>query len=98
VCFDFQKGMCARGEACRFSHASSSAPARAGVSRAPLPCFEMINKGACSRADSCRFSHDAQVLGQDQRRGSEWAGTRAPRRTRPPGSPSPERRRSRSRR
>jgi hypothetical protein len=75
-------------------------PARVGTSRAPLPCFDLINKGMCMRGESCRFSHDADVLERDQRRGQggEWAGARSQRRTGTAGSESPGRRRSRSRR
>eukprot|EP00898_Chlorokybus_atmophyticus_P002259 jgi/Chlat1/3033/Chrsp206S03289 len=51
VCFDFQKGRCARGDSCRYSHsmqdAGSGEPGRNKV------CFE-FQKGSCTRGDSSR--------------------------------------------
>ena len=51
VCFDFQKGQCDRGDACRFSHMLGGGGGGGGG-----VCFD-FQKGQCDRGDACRFSH-----------------------------------------
>merc|ERR1719148_2844 len=46
ICFDFQKGQCTRGEACRFSHASNGGPPPPGAYGAPQPNFPQGGYGA----------------------------------------------------
>ncbi|GJP72513.1 hypothetical protein CLOP_g3241 [Closterium sp. NIES-67] len=53
MCFELSgKGVCSRGEACRFKHTLEDG--------SPLPrnlCFEHFSKGSCSRGADCRFKH-----------------------------------------
>lgn len=55
ICFDFTKGTCTRGEACKFSHDIKRIievnSQEQGI------CFDFL-RGACSRGAMCRFSHD----------------------------------------
>ncbi|CAI5463920.1 unnamed protein product [Closterium sp. Yama58-4] len=57
VCFELSgKGVCSRGDACRFMHALDDG--------SPLPrnlCFEHFSKGTCSRGADCRFRHSLAV-------------------------------------
>ena len=64
-CFDFQKGVCSRGDACRFSHSSR----RAEETKESVACFD-FQKGTCSYGDACRFSHsdEAQVKRMSKRK------------------------------
>lgn len=48
ACFDFQKGACTRGAACRYLHEMT--PRR--------PCFDFVS-GRCTRGDRCRYTHEA---------------------------------------
>ena len=59
ICFDFTKGSCRRGVACKYSHdpeviASVNSHER-GI------CFDWL-RGSCTRGIMCRFSHDITNL------------------------------------
>eukprot|EP00601_Ochromonadales_sp_CCMP2298_P032556 CAMPEP_0173348582 /NCGR_PEP_ID=MMETSP1144-20121109/13818_1 /TAXON_ID=483371 /ORGANISM="non described non described, Strain CCMP2298" /LENGTH=159 /DNA_ID=CAMNT_0014296253 /DNA_START=43 /DNA_END=519 /DNA_ORIENTATION=- len=62
VCFQFQRGECTRGDACRFSHsleggdAGGYAPRRTGGGGGACYAFQ---RGECDRGDASRFSHEA---------------------------------------
>ena len=54
-CFDFQKGSCTRGAACKFSHdAAGAGKGRQGTSNVPCRDFK---KGDCKHGAKCKFSH-----------------------------------------
>ena len=53
MCFDFSRGRCDRGAACRYEHVAMD---RADAARI---CYDFAN-GKCSR-ENCRFLHDASV-------------------------------------
>jgi len=67
-CFDWQKGQCTRGAACRFSHEGDGVGGGFGGGfggfgggggfggRSRGVCFDW-QKGQCTRGDACRFSH-----------------------------------------
>ncbi len=54
ICFDFTKGACARGPACKYSH--DVAPIAAVNSAERGICFDFL-RGSCGRGVMCRFSH-----------------------------------------
>ena len=56
ICFDFTKGACTRGSACRYSHDVATIVAVNSAERGA--CFDFL-RGACRRGLLCRFSHDA---------------------------------------
>ena len=55
ICFDFTKGTCTRGEACKFSHDIKRIIEVNSQERGI--CFDFL-RHACSRGALCRFSHD----------------------------------------
>jgi len=61
VCFQWKKGVCARGDECRFSHdgPGSCAP-KAGMGKARKKCFA-FRKGKCRKGDSCPFVHSTST-------------------------------------
>lgn len=48
ICGDFTRGLCTRGDACRYSHS---------LDVADNYCRD-FQAGLCSRGDECRYSHD----------------------------------------
>ena len=54
VCFNFQKGICNRGEKCRFRHEVEA------VKRAKIVCRDFQN-GVCKRGEKCSFVHEAKA-------------------------------------
>ena len=76
ICFDFTKGQCSRGNACKFSHNIDLIITV--NSREKGICFDFL-KGLCARGLLCRFSHDLcnlQAGDAPVRTGALW---RAPR-------------------
>ncbi|RYH15443.1 hypothetical protein EON65_31730 [archaeon] len=63
MCFQFQRGECDRGDACRFSHDTSgaSAPPRGGGGDRPRGVCYSFQRGECTRGDGCRFSHEVSA-------------------------------------
>jgi len=55
ICFDFTKGMCTRGDKCKFSH--DLATIVKYNSREKGICFDYL-RNQCHRGLLCRFSHD----------------------------------------
>lgn len=55
ICFDFTKGTCTRGEACKFSHSIQKIIEVNSQERGV--CFDFLRQ-ACGRGALCRFSHD----------------------------------------
>ncbi|KAK9868243.1 hypothetical protein WJX84_006440 [Apatococcus fuscideae] len=55
ICFDFTKGLCTRGEACKYSHDIALIVKVNSQERGI--CFDFL-RGQCSRGLLCRFSHD----------------------------------------
>merc|ERR1719148_526757 len=65
VCYDFQKGQCTRGPACRFAHDNGQGGfggdmggmgGGGGGGGGRGICFD-FQKGQCTRGEACRFSH-----------------------------------------
>lgn len=52
-CYAFQKGECARGSSCVFSHGQNANANDKGVG----VCSEFLQTGTCIRGENCRFSH-----------------------------------------
>lgn len=50
ICRDFQKGVCTRGVACRYSHGTG------GQGEVKQQCGDYL-AGSCTRGDQCRYSH-----------------------------------------
>lgn len=48
-CGDFIRGVCTRGDGCRYSHDEPSKPI----------CRDFL-KGHCTRGDGCKFSHEEE--------------------------------------
>ena len=63
ICFDFTKGVCSRGESCRFSHDIATIVTVNSQERGI--CFDFV-RGQCNRGLLCRFSHDLSNLAQHQ--------------------------------
>ena len=59
VCYDFQKGQCTRGPACRFAHDGGFGGGGGGGYGV---CYD-FQKGQCTRGPACRFSHDLGGMG-----------------------------------
>jgi hypothetical protein len=73
VCYDFQKGVCNRGESCRFAHEEGTEDNGSrgdfssfnrggsyggrGGDRPRGVCYA-FQRGDCDRGDSCRYSHE----------------------------------------
>ena len=55
ICFDFTKGLCTRGDACKYSHDIALIVKVNSQERGI--CFDFL-RGQCSRGLLCRFSHD----------------------------------------
>jgi hypothetical protein len=73
ICFDFTKGMCTRGDKCKYSH--DIATIVQFNSKEKGICFDYL-RSQCHRGLLCRFSHDLSNIAQQcQVRGS--AGTEA---------------------
>ena len=62
ICFDYRRGECTRGSACRFFHDSSKSQGEheaGGAPRSPeRVCFD-FQEGTCFRGDRCKFKHVA---------------------------------------
>lgn len=59
ICFDFTKGQCRRGGACKFSH-DIDLIIKVNSQEKGI-CFDFL-KGICARGALCRFSHDLHNL------------------------------------
>ena len=70
VCYDWQKGECDRGNACRFAHSedtqefsnTNEGGGNPNFGRSRGVCFDW-QKGACERGDNCRFTHSNENEG-----------------------------------
>ncbi|CAK4619713.1 hypothetical protein LEN26_010604 [Aphanomyces euteiches] len=49
VCWAFQKGLCDKGDACKYPHEVKDGEYGS--------CFEFVQSGKCKRGDQCKFSH-----------------------------------------
>ncbi|RHY29061.1 hypothetical protein DYB32_005482 [Aphanomyces invadans] len=49
VCWAFQKGMCDKGDACKYPHEVKDGDYGS--------CFEFVQSGKCKRGDECKFAH-----------------------------------------
>jgi hypothetical protein len=89
ICFDFTKGACARGPACKYSHDVALIAAVNSAERGI--CFDFL-RGSCGRGVMCRFSHSmaniraqqalaAQTLAQARPRPAPRAPRSTPRAT-----------------
>ncbi|RMZ52773.1 hypothetical protein APUTEX25_000892, partial [Auxenochlorella protothecoides] len=67
ICFDFTKGMCTRGAACKYSHSVDHIIAVNSEEKGI--CFDFL-KGLCNRGLMCRFSHDLTNLQAPQESGN----------------------------
>lgn len=61
VCYNYQKGACDRGDACRFSHEDEAGSRSGGQGGAKAGVCYSYQKGACDRGDNCRFSHEGEA-------------------------------------
>ena len=66
ICYDFVKGVCQRGNDCRYSHDLSliARTARGGGApslRSGEVCYDYL-RGRCSRGSSCKYSHNISFL------------------------------------
>ncbi|KIZ01761.1 putative zinc finger protein [Monoraphidium neglectum] len=61
ICYDFTKGMCTRGDKCKYSH--DIATIVHFNSREKGICFDYL-RGQCHRGLLCRFSHDLSNIAQ----------------------------------
>ena len=97
VCRDFQRGKCARGDACRFLHKSKSRPPKGSPKKINATCT-FWKKGKCNQGDKCRFLHHDKPQSPGRKPDSSAAPeTAAAAKDEKPRSPSPSRRRQRSR-
>jgi hypothetical protein len=74
-CYDFTKGMCTRGDKCKYSH--DIATIVHFNSREKGICFDYL-RNQCHRGLLCRFSHDLSNIAQQCQVGG--GGERAPQR------------------
>ncbi|KAF0700123.1 Aste57867_9354 [Aphanomyces stellatus] len=49
VCWAFQKGLCDKGDACKYPHEVKEGDYGS--------CFEWVQSGKCKRGDECKFAH-----------------------------------------
>ena len=63
ICFDFTKGSCTRGAACKYSHDVDLIASINSLERGI--CFDFI-RGQCNRDVLCRFSHDMSTIQSQQ--------------------------------
>ena len=63
ICFDFTKGVCTRGNSCKFSHDVALIVSVNSQERGI--CFDFL-RGQCHRGLLCRFSHDLSSLAAQQ--------------------------------
>jgi hypothetical protein len=61
ICFDFTKGMCTRGDKCKYSH--DIATIVQFNSKEKGICFDYL-RSQCHRGLLCRFSHDLSNIAQ----------------------------------
>jgi hypothetical protein len=61
ICFDFTKGLCTRGDKCKFSH--DIATIVQFNSKEKGICFDYL-RNQCHRGLLCRFSHDLSNIAQ----------------------------------
>ncbi|GAX78063.1 hypothetical protein CEUSTIGMA_g5505.t1 [Chlamydomonas eustigma] len=73
ICFDFTKGMCSRGDRCKYSH--DVATIVNFNSKEKGICFDYL-RNQCQRGLLCRFSHDLSTITQQCQNfsGSETRG------------------------
>lgn len=69
ICFDFTKGLCTRGDKCKYSH--DIATIVQFNSKEKGICFDYL-RNQCHRGLLCRFSHDLSNIAQ-QCQVSSWA-------------------------
>eukprot|EP00884_Botryococcus_braunii_P007633 jgi/Botrbrau1/16871/Bobra.150_2s0090.1 len=67
ICFDFTKGVCARGASCKYSH-DLDLIVRVNSQERGV-CFDFL-RGQCQRGQLCRFSHDISNITAQQ---GQWA-------------------------
>ena len=65
ICFDFTKGACQRGPACKYSHDVALIAAVNSHERGI--CFDFL-RGSCARGVMCRFSHNMANIQAQQAR------------------------------
>jgi hypothetical protein len=76
ICYDFTKGMCTRGDKCKYSH--DIATIVNFNSREKGICFDYL-RSQCHRGLLCRFSHDLSNIAQQcQMSGAAAAADAAP--------------------
>lgn len=63
ICFDFTKGVCARGLTCKYSH-DLDLIVRVNSQERGV-CFDFL-RGQCQRGQLCRFSHDVSNIAAQQ--------------------------------
>lgn len=63
ICFDFTKGVCARGSSCKYSHDLELIVQVNSQERGV--CFDFL-RGQCQRGQLCRFSHDISNITAQQ--------------------------------
>lgn len=61
ICFDFTKGLCTRGDKCKYSH--DIATIVQFNSKEKGICFDYL-RNQCHRGLLCRFSHDLSNIAQ----------------------------------
>ena len=61
ICYDFTKGVCTRGDKCKYSH--DIATIVNFNSREKGICFDYL-RNQCHRGLLCRFSHDLSNIAQ----------------------------------
>ncbi|KAF5836836.1 hypothetical protein DUNSADRAFT_5327 [Dunaliella salina] len=72
ICFDFTKGLCTRGDKCKFTH--DLATIVSVNSREKGICFDFLRPSGCHRGLLCRFSHDLSSIQQQCAQQSAQSG------------------------
>ncbi|KAF0706489.1 hypothetical protein AaE_014081 [Aphanomyces astaci] len=57
VCWAFQKGLCDKGDACKYPHEAKDGDYGS--------CFEFVQSGKCKRGDECKFAHTGGAKSTD---------------------------------
>ncbi|OQR91639.1 zinc finger CCCH domain-containing protein 25-like [Achlya hypogyna] len=58
VCWAFQKGLCDKGDACKYPHEVKDGDYGS--------CFEFAQQGKCKRGDACKFAHGTKEKAADK--------------------------------